>query len=96
MGRCGELLLYQRIFLTINREGQGFCCSVSVQKVSPIVIVHGFFSTSIFEDILSFIVLENRFPEIEQLYMSEPQNEALFGILNREDNFAILPTGHGK
>ena len=52
-----------------------------------------FISKSIFEDILPS-VLENRFPEIEQL--SNPQNEALFGILNCEDVFAILPTGHGK
>ena len=43
----------------------------------------GFISKGIFEDILSFIVLENRFPDAEQL--SDPQNEALFGILNRED-----------
>ena len=42
-----------------------------------------FISKSIFEDILLFIVLENRFPDIEQL--SGPQNEALFGILNREN-----------
>ena len=59
------------------------------------MIVDGFYLTSIFEEILSFIVLENRFPYIERL--SNPQNEALFGILNREDVFAILiPTGHGK
>ena len=45
----------------------------------------GFISKSIFEDILLFIVLENRFPDIEQL--SGPQNEALFG--NRENVFAI-------
>ena len=53
----------------------------------------GFTSKSIFEDILS-LVLQNRFADIEQL--SDPQNEALFGILNPEDVFAILPTGHGK
>ena len=47
----------------------------------------GFISKSIFEDILLFIVLENRFPDIEQL--SGPENEALFGILNRENVFAI-------
>ena len=50
----------------------------------------GFISTSIFEDILSFVVLEN-FPDIEQL-SNHAQNEALFGILNhvnREDVFAI-------
>ena len=41
----------------------------------------GFISKSIFEDILLFIVLENRFPDIEQL--SGSQNEALFGILNQ-------------
>ena len=39
----------------------------------------GFISKSILEDILSF----NHFPDREQL--SDPQNEALFGILNRED-----------
>ena len=53
----------------------------------------GFISKSIFEDILS-LVLQNRFADIEPL--SDPQNEALFGILNLEDVFAILPTGHGK
>ena len=55
----------------------------------------GFISKSIFEDILS-LVLQNRFADIEQL--SDPQNEALFGILNAGDVFAILPTstGHGK
>ena len=53
----------------------------------------GVISKSIFEDVLS-LVLEDRFPDIKQL--SDPQNEALFGILNREDVFAILPTGHGK
>ena len=47
----------------------------------------GFISKSIFKDILLFIVLENRFPEKQQL--SGPQNEALFGILNRENVFAI-------
>ena len=57
------------------------------------MIVDGFFG--IFEDILSLPeVLQNRFADIEQL--SHPQNEALFGILNPEDVFAILPTGHGK
>ena len=53
----------------------------------------GVISKCIFEDVLS-LVLEDRFPDIKQL--SDPQNEALFGILNREDVFAILPTGHGK
>ena len=47
----------------------------------------GFISKSIFEDILS-LVLQNRFADIEPL--SDPQNEALFGILNPEDVFAIL------
>ena len=47
----------------------------------------GFISKSIFEDILLCIVLENRFSDIEQL--SGPQNEALSGILNRENVFAI-------
>ena len=55
----------------------------------------GFTSKSIFEDILS-LVLQNRFADIEPL--SDPQNEALFEILNPMDVFAILPTstGHGK
>ena len=53
----------------------------------------GFISKSIFQDILS-LVLQNHFADIEPL--SGPQNEALFGILNPEDVFAILPTGHGK
>ena len=49
----------------------------------------GFISKSIFEDILS-LVLQNRFADIEP--MSDPQNEALFEILNPEDVFAIIPT----
>ena len=55
----------------------------------------GFISKSIFEDILS-LVLQNRFADIEP--MSDPQNEALFEILNPEEVFAILPTstGHRK
>ena len=55
----------------------------------------GFISKSIFEDILS-LVLQNRFADIEP--MSDPQNEALFEILNPEDVFAIIPTStcHGK
>ena len=54
-----------------------------------------FISKSIFEDIM-LLVLQNRFADIEQL--SDPQNEALFGILNPENVFAILltSTGHGK
>ena len=62
----------------------------------------GFISKIFFEDILSLVlplltmVLQNRFADIEPL--SDPQNEALFEILNPEDVFAILPTstGHGK
>ena len=55
----------------------------------------GFISKSIFEDILS-LVLQNRFADIEP--MSDPQNEALFEILNPEDVFAIIPTStcYGK
>ena len=55
----------------------------------------GFISNykSSFEDILS-LILQNRFAEIDSL--SDPQNEALLGILNPEDDFAILLTGHGK
>ena len=52
----------------------------------------GFISKSIFGDILS-LVLQYRFADIEQL--SDPQNEALFEILNPEDVFAILPTSTG-
>ena len=55
----------------------------------------GFFN-SIFERIF-LLVLENSFPDLELL--SDPQktqNKVLFGILNREDVFASLPTGHGK
>ena len=42
------------------------------------------------------LVLQNRFADVEPL--SDPQNEALFEILNPENVFAILPTstGHGK
>ena len=62
----------------------------------------GFISKIFFEDILSLVlplltmVLQNRFADIEPL--SDPQNEALFEILNPEAVFAILPTstGHGK
>ena len=55
----------------------------------------GFISTSIFEDILS-LVLQNRFADIEPI--SDPQNEALFEILNPRDVFAVIPTStrHGK
>ena len=52
----------------------------------------GFISKSIFEDILA-LVLQNRFADTEPL--SDLQNEALFGILNLEDVFAILPTSTG-
>ena len=62
----------------------------------------GFISKIFFDDILSLVlllltmVLQNRFADIEAL--SDPENEALFEILNPEDVFAILPTstGHGK
>ena len=42
------------------------------------------------------LVLQNRFADIEP--MSDPQNEALYEILNPEDVFAIIPTSacHGK
>ena len=56
----------------------------------------GFISKSIFENVLS-LVLQNRFADIEPL--SDPQNEALFEILNPEDVLAIFiptSTGHGK
>ena len=50
-------------------------------------------SQATFEDVLSF-VLQKRFPEVEKL--SEAQENALFGVVNRKDVFTILPTGHGK
>ena len=56
----------------------------------------GFISKSIFEDIFS-LGLQNRFADIEPL--SDPQNEALFEILNPEDVLGIFiptSTGHGK
>ena len=49
----------------------------------------GFISKSIFEDILS-LVLQNRFADIEPL--SDPENEALFEILNPEVVYAVIPT----
>ena len=55
-----------------------------------------FISKSIFQDILS-LFLQNRFADIEPL--SDPQNEALFEVLNPEDVLAIFiptSTGHGK
>ena len=45
-------------------------------------------------DTIAPLILENRFPEIDQL--TNEQNDALFALPNREDVFAILPTGHGK
>ena len=45
----------------------------------------GIICKSIFEDILS-LVLENRFRD----RAADPQHDALFEILNREDVFAIL------
>jgi len=48
---------------------------------------------NLFQEVLS-LKLESRFPEIEQL--TDAQDKALFGLINREDVFAILPTGHGK
>ena len=55
----------------------------------------GFISKRTVEDILSLAV-QNRFADIEP--MSDPQNEALFEILNPEVVFAIIPTStcHGK
>ena len=39
-------------------------------------------------ELIDALVLQNRFAEIEP--MSDPQNEALFEILNPEDVFAII------
>ncbi|KXJ06971.1 ATP-dependent DNA helicase Q-like SIM [Exaiptasia diaphana] len=50
-------------------------------------------SKSLFESVV-LSVLDKRFPEIETL--SDEQSAALFALVNREDVFAILPTGHGK
>ena len=50
-------------------------------------------SDSVLEETLCS-VLEQRFPEIESL--SDHQRKALFGVVRRQDVFAILPTGHGK
>ena len=83
MGMCGELLLYQQILLP--GKAKVFVVSFADRDSRWV---------SIFEDILSFIVLQNRFADIEP--PSDPQNEALLGILNSEDVFAILPTGYGK
>lgn len=45
-------------------------------------------------DTIAPLILENHFPEIDQL--KNKQNDALFALLNREDVFTILPAGHGK
>ena len=58
----------------LTREGKGFRCKSM-----------GIISKSIFKDILS-LVLENRFRD----RATDPQHDALFEILNREDVFAIL------
>ena len=58
----------------LTRVGKGFRCKSM-----------GIISKSIFEDILS-LVLENRFRD----RATDPQHDALFEILNREDVFAIL------
>ena len=51
----------------------------------------GFISKGIFDDILS-LVLQNRFADIEPL--SDPQNEALFEILNPESYRRRLAMGN--
>ena len=55
----------------------------------------GYASDSVFEEIFTS-VLEERFPEIESV--TEHQKKAFLAVisLNRNDMFAILPTGHGK
>jgi superfamily II DNA helicase RecQ len=50
-------------------------------------------SKELFDSVISG-VLEKRFPEISNL--SDEQSKALFPLVNRQDVFAILPTGHGK
>ena len=82
MGRCRELLLYQRIF----SPGKG--------KIFVVVLAYKadrdsrwVLSLRVFSKIFCCLVLENCFPDIEQL--SGPQNEALFGILNQENVFTI-------
>ena len=78
MGRCGELLLYQRIFLP--GKDKVFVVSLA-DRDSRWVLSLRVFS----KDILS-LVLENRFRD----RATDPQHDALFEILNREDVFAIL------
>ena len=76
MGRCGELLLYQRIFLP--GKDKVFVVSLA-DRDSRWVLSLRVFS----KDILS-LVLENRFRD----RTTDPQHDALFEILNREDVFA--------
>ena len=83
MGMVGELLLYQRILSP--EKAKIFVVELEYNSM----MLMGFISKSIFEDILS-LVLQNRFADREP--MSDPQNEALFEILNPEDVFAIIPT----
>ena len=92
MGMCGELLLYQRILLPgkakvfVAESVVSFADRDSRWVLSP----------RVFSKIFCHLILQNRFADIEQL--SDPQNEALFEILNPEDVSAIFPTstGHGK
>ena len=89
MGMVGERLLYQRILSP--EKAKIFVVELEYNSM----MLMGFISKRIFEDILS-LVLQNRFADREP--MSDPQNEALFEILNPEDVFAIIPTStcHGK
>ena len=78
MGRCGELLIYQRIFLP--GKGKVFVVSLAGRDSRWVLSLRVFS-----KDILS-LVLENRFRD----RTTDPQHDALFEILNREDVFAIL------
>ena len=79
MGRRGELLLYQRIFLP--GKDKVFVVSLADRDSRWVL------SLRVFSDILS-LVLENRFRD--RATVTGPQHDTLFEILNREDVFAIL------
>ena len=71
MGRCGELLLYQRIFLP--GKDKVFVVSLADRDSRWVLSIRVFS-----KDILS-LVLENRF----RYRATDPQHDALFEILNR-------------
>ena len=78
MGRCGELLLYQRIFLP--GKDKVFVVSLADRDSRWVL------SLRVFSKDILLLVLENGFCD----RATDPQHDALFEILNREDVFAIL------